>query len=61
MKYKVIEAHSTEDLEEKVNGSMEAGFTPLGGVQVVYATWENDRKGYSESETTFYQAMVFDR
>ena len=61
VRYKVVDANSVAQLEEKVNAAMSDGYAPLGGGQVVYVTWENGLRGYSESEITFYQAMVADR
>lgn len=57
--YLVVMASSATNLSDQVNALMSKGYVPLGGVSVVYATWENDRKGYQESETTYHQAMAY--
>jgi hypothetical protein len=50
MEYKVLEANKARDLQEEVNRSIQDGWTPLGGVAVVYSSTSN--------YWWFYQAMV---
>lgn len=56
--YQIVYACSAEELEEMVNEQMKMGWAPLGGLQAMRYEWENDRKGYSESEWKFFQAMT---
>ena len=56
--YGIVVGSSAKNLSDQVNALMSKGYVPLGGVSVVYSTWENDRKGYQESETTYYQSMA---
>jgi hypothetical protein len=56
--YRLLSADSDEELEAAVNGFIEDGYEPMGGVQVVYRSWTNERKGYDESSTWFYQAVA---
>lgn len=56
--YKIIEGQSANDLAESVNAYMKDGYTPIGGVQVVTVCIMNERKGYEECDTTFYQAVA---
>ena len=57
-RYRVVEANSVEGLVAAVNAAMDEGFGPTGGVVLNHLTWTDERKGYEESETWFYQAMV---
>ena len=56
--YKVIEGQSANDLATTVNAHMKDGYTPIGGVHVVTVCGMNERKGYEECDTTFYQAVA---
>lgn len=62
MQYRLIVEDDRQKLENSVNGAIADGWVPQGGVSVSgwYASWENERKGYTESETTvvFAQAMT---
>jgi hypothetical protein len=55
--YVIVDSDSTEDLETQVNSMVDKGFVPVGGVAVLYQTWENERKGYQESQALYFQAM----
>jgi hypothetical protein len=58
-RYQVVTRENLEDLMLAVNAFIhQKGWTPLGGVSVLHRTWENERKGYSESDTLWAQAMV---
>lgn len=60
--YKVVEADSAEELQQRINNCIKAGFEPIGGISVCvhHTSWENERKGYEETETsyTYCQAVV---
>lgn len=60
--YKIIESDSLEDLAEAINELLPDGWVPQGGVHYSQETrtWENERKGYQESETDTVctQAMI---
>jgi hypothetical protein len=62
MKYTIVGCEDPKILEKLVNDAIADGWEPLGGVAVAscFKTWENSRKGYTESETdyTWAQAMV---
>jgi hypothetical protein len=58
MKYTVVVADSIEDLEGYVEGHAKDGWKPLGGIAIRAVTETNERKGYDETYTTYYQAMV---
>jgi hypothetical protein len=62
MKYVVAEGDNAHELGIAVAEWLELNYRPSGGVSVcvVFRTWENERKGYMESETeyTYSQAMV---
>jgi hypothetical protein len=51
MKYRIIAAKSRKRLEEKVNGSIQEEWRPIGGVVV-----ERDRA--IKRRRTFYQGVV---
>lgn len=58
-RYQVVTRENLEDLHHAVNAFIhQKGWKPLGGVCAVYKTWENDRKGYTESEMLWAQAMT---
>jgi hypothetical protein len=46
-----------DEIDRLVSEAITQGWTPCGGVAVVWRQWENARKGYMESETMFYQAV----
>lgn len=62
MWYEILGADDLKNLEVEVQKAIDDGWEPLGGVSVTshYASWENERKGYTESETvyTYLQAMI---
>jgi len=45
MKYIIVEANATDELEVLVNEKIDQGYTPIGGV---------------ESDINFYQSMVLE-
>lgn len=61
-KYKVLAASTAEELEAIVNEHLATGAELVGGVSVSshYESWENGRKGYTESNTeyTYAQAVM---
>jgi hypothetical protein len=58
MDYMIAIEGSTSDLAETVKEHMATGWRPQGGVAVMRYQVENDRKGYSESEWVWAQALV---
>lgn len=56
--YRVATGNTVGELADTVNAIIEEGYTPIGGIAVIYQTWKNERKGYDESETWMYQALV---
>lgn len=62
MQYVILGAEDAKVLDELVNNAIADGWEPQGGVTCsgVFQSWENERKGYTESETnyTWAQAMV---
>lgn len=62
LQYEILEADEIQKLEIEVHKAIADGWEPLGGVSVSshYASWENSRKGYTESEDrySYVQAMV---
>lgn len=63
MEYKFVSKESGTKLEEAVNELMAAGWVPLGGVSVavLHRIWQNDHKGYEESETEWVYAQAMTR
>lgn len=59
--YCVLERDSLQDLSEDVSDFLHKGWRCQGGVAAIHFQWENERKGYTESETSFYQALVRDQ
>ena len=59
-KYDVLEACDLDELIEEVNEQMKAGWMPLGGFVIQHYKWTNERKGYKEAITWFYQTMLLD-
>jgi len=57
MRYVILDAETPDELEKAVGNMLDAGFEPMGGVAVCHYQWENERKGYTESDTTYYQAV----
>lgn len=57
--YRVATGASREQLEANVAGLMAEGYRPTGGVSVavLHTTWENERKGYTESDTDWVYAQ----
>lgn len=62
MMYEILGADDIKILESEVRKAIADGWEPVGGVSVAshFEQWENERKGYTESETryTFVQAMI---
>ncbi len=62
IEYTIVTEESPGALSAAVNVWIADGWLPLGGVSVSthHASWENERKGYTESETveTYAQAMT---
>lgn len=62
MQYVIVGAEDAKVLDQLVNNAIADGWEPQGGVAccAVFQTWENSRKGHTESETmyTWAQAMV---
>ena len=56
--YDVAHASELADLCSEVNYLIEDGWKPLGGICATKTVEMNDHKGYEESETVYYQAMV---
>lgn len=63
MEYKFVSEENGAKLEDAVNELMAAGWAPIGGVSVAVlrSTWQNDRKGYEESETEWVYAQAMTR
>lgn len=55
--YVILEAPHTEGLEEQVNSMIEEGFDPVGNVFVDRYVWENERKGETNVEVVYFQAV----
>lgn len=62
MKYQTVEKETGTALDDAVNDLIAEGWEPIGGVAIaaVFSSYENERKGYTESETnyTYMQAMI---
>jgi len=61
MKYIVLDATEVEELTEKVNGLIEKGFQPLGGIAVTHTTMPANKGsvfGSGSHHKSFYQAMI---
>ncbi len=62
MKYKIVTAQTAEDLTAAVNKYLDDGWEPIGGALLSQDRdrWENERKGYSESQldVTWAQTLV---
>jgi hypothetical protein len=62
MDYQILTATTAKELAALVNEQIARGWAPCGGVSAstYYAQWENERKGYTESEerTEYAQAMT---
>ena len=62
MKYEIYVIGTAEGLADKINEALAAGWKLHGGVSVAqsFETHENQRKGYTETDTdyTFAQAMT---
>jgi hypothetical protein len=63
MEYKFVSEATGIKLEESVSELMVSGWVPLGGVSVAVlrTTWQNERKGYEESETEWVYAQAMTR
>lgn len=63
MEYKFVSEDTGTRLEEAVNELLLQGWTPIGGVSVavLHSTWENERKGYEESQTEWVYAQAMTR
>ena len=53
--YKIIEASSAKELQDKVNGNLQAGFTLSGGVAVTLKGTHYQGTG---TEHIYYQAVL---
>ena len=64
MKYKILTSDTSSLLEQEVNNFLQDGWKLQGGISVSqsFETYENSRKGYTESDTdyTFVQAIIKD-
>lgn len=58
MEYEIAFSDSQVGLVEDVNDLIKDGWQPIGGVSVLHRQWENERKGYTEEEIIFYQAVL---
>lgn len=58
MIYQIIWGESIDELEREVAGCIAQNYEPIGGIAVIRSTWTNERKGYEESQMTFYQAVI---
>jgi hypothetical protein len=60
--YRVVAASSAKALETEVSLLIAQGYLPIGGVSVavLHREWENELKGYTESDTgwEYSQAML---
>ena len=56
MKYKVVQADDIKSLEDKVNGSIQAGFEPIGGVCDCLFGTSHEGTGLKH---VYSQAMIF--
>lgn len=57
MKYVLLDADTSEELEVAVNSMVEEGFKPCGGIFVDRETWEDQRHGGTDTSSVFFQAM----
>jgi hypothetical protein len=57
MRYKILDSNDRAELEALVEDALNDGFELVGGVSVQNYSWENERKGYSEYETIWAQAV----
>jgi len=62
IEYKIITASNPESLMKKINDLIVEEWIPQGGIAYCQdtQTWENERKGYQESNTDeiYLQAMI---
>ena len=62
MDYQILTATTAKELAALVNAQISRGWVPCGGVaaSAYYASWGNERKGYTESEerTEYAQALT---
>lgn len=56
--YCVVEANSLADFRNDIRDLLQHGWKCQGGVCTLYIETEDPRKGYTEGETWFAQAMV---
>ena len=56
--YIVVSGSYIAELEDFAKEWMSRGYEPVGGLSILHRTWENERKGYSESDTNFFQAFA---
>jgi len=56
--YRILSADNMAELEEDVNAHLADGWRCCGGVSLAAATYEVERKGYSETAYTFLQAVT---
>ena len=64
MKYRILEADTADELENRVVDALDHGWALLGGVSVArsFAGWDDEREGYTECSTgfTYAQAMTYE-
>jgi hypothetical protein len=62
MEYIVVLDDTSTGLTEQVREYISKGWAPIGGVAISnwFESWENDRKGYTETTTRseYCQAMI---
>ena len=58
MEYNILFNDSQFGLVDEVNDCIENGWKPIGGISILHRSWEIERKGYTEEETIFYQAII---
>lgn len=58
--YKVIHCSSSEELERQINSLIQAGAELIGGVSISshFESYENERKGYTESNSEYVFAQA---
>lgn len=54
--YIIVSSGTTLGLESNVADHMRKGYAPIGGVATT--AYETKREGYTEEESSFYQAMI---
>jgi hypothetical protein len=57
IEYDVIAEDNLGSLIESVNKATADRWKLQGGIFILHRQWENERKGYTQSETIYYQAV----